>query len=467
MLRKILLLLSGNATASLLSLIRNLLVARLLSVENYGIAATFAVVMAMIEMATALGLQARIVQNRDGDNPAFQAGLQGFQVLRGAVSAGVLFFVAPYIADFMNVPEMTWAYQLLALAPLIGGFAHFDMHRFNREMRFGPLLMVNIAPTAITLAMVWPLILWLEDWRVMLVIVIFQVVIKAVASHVVAQRRYQLRFRLAEMRDSFQFGWPLMINNVLLFLTMQGDKALVMREMGAEALAIFALGVTLTLTPTLVMAKSVRALFLPGLSAECAPDEFRRRVLLAMHGAILNGAILILAVFFLGELVVMGVLGEKYAALVPLLGAFAAVQAMRVLKTGSNVVALSQAQTANAMVSNVFRVLTLPLILIALQQGAGFKTLLLIAFGGEVVGYAVSVFLVWRSVERRLSPIAPPLVVLVLLMGLTALAPSYGITGALGQPLWVWVLGLFGGLVVSMSSLRAWVLRRIPGVRVR
>ena len=56
MLRSALLILSGNAAASILTLARNLIVARLISVENYGIAATFAIAMAVVEMASALGI---------------------------------------------------------------------------------------------------------------------------------------------------------------------------------------------------------------------------------------------------------------------------------------------------------------------------------------------------------------------------------------------------------------------------
>ena len=55
MFRSTLFLLSGNAFGSLMMLVRNLLVARLISVENYGIAATFAICMAIVEMMSTLG----------------------------------------------------------------------------------------------------------------------------------------------------------------------------------------------------------------------------------------------------------------------------------------------------------------------------------------------------------------------------------------------------------------------------
>ena len=73
MLRKLILIFSGNAAASLMLLARNLLIARLVPVEDYGIAATFAVAMAVVEMASQLGLQQMIIQAQEGDDPKFQA----------------------------------------------------------------------------------------------------------------------------------------------------------------------------------------------------------------------------------------------------------------------------------------------------------------------------------------------------------------------------------------------------------
>ena len=78
MLRKALLILSGNAAASLLLFARNLVIARLIPVEDYGIASTFAIAMSVVEMASQLGLQQMIVQAREGEDPHFQAALQGF-----------------------------------------------------------------------------------------------------------------------------------------------------------------------------------------------------------------------------------------------------------------------------------------------------------------------------------------------------------------------------------------------------
>ena len=173
MLRPALLILSGNAAASGFLFVRNLAVAALVPVADYGIAATFALAMAAVEMASSFGLQQQIVQARDGDDPRLQDALTGFQLLRGVLSAIALFALAGPLAMFLGIPEVTWAYRVLALVPLLNALQHFDIHRLNRNARFGPLIAVNAVPAMLSLAVVWPLAIWVGDWRVMLGAILF------------------------------------------------------------------------------------------------------------------------------------------------------------------------------------------------------------------------------------------------------------------------------------------------------
>lgn len=459
MFRGLVLLFGGNAAAALLSLVRNMLIARMLSVEDYGIAATFALVMTLIEMATALGLQTQMVQSRNGDDPAFQAALQGFQALRGLASAAILFLGAGAVAGFLKLPELVWPYRIVALVPLCSGLVHFDIYRMNRRMRFGPMLMTTTVPMLLGLMLVWPLARWLGDWRVMPGIILTQAATMTLMSHLVAERPYRLALDPTRIRQSMAFGWPLLINNALLFLVFQGDRALVARELGPQVLAIFSMGVTLTLTPTLVMGKSLQNLLLPRLSAQKDPMQFDRLATVTLQAAILNALVLLLGVQVLGAPVIHMVLGAKYASLVPVLGALAGVQALRVLKTGGTTVALSRGQTGNAMVSNLFRVGTLPFVWLSLIRGAGLDTVIALAALGEALGYAASVALVRWRLRQRLLPLLTPLVCTLGVMGLVAgLGPvrTPGVTT-------LSIVGLACAALLSTSELRRWVLRRLQG----
>lgn len=401
MFRSALVVLSGNSASSLLTLVRNLLVARMIPVADYGIAATFAVAMALIEMASAFGLQQQIIQAREGDDSRFQAGLQGFQLLRGLVSGAILFLIARPFANFMGVPEVAWAYQVLALVPVLNAAQHFDIFRLSRHMRFAPMILTKTIPAALALAAVWPLAIWLGDWQVMLWTLLLQAAAMAVTSHLVAERRYRLLLDREIMAGALRFGWPILVNSALMFLVFQGDKVIVGRALGMEALAVFALGVTLTLTPTLVFSGSAQSLFLPRLSTlGHAPEDARGALDETAYAAfrlnLLFGNLFVLGVVLLGPLFVHFALGQKYAALAGLLVPMAVLQCLRGYKGGPSTIALAFGQTSNPMIANLFRVGLLPLGYWVAVTTGDILLILLTAVLGELLAFAAAFLLTLR-----------------------------------------------------------------------
>ena len=463
MIRTAFLLVSGNAFTSALLLVRNLVVARLISVEDYGIASTFAITMAIVEMTSNLGLQQLVVQDRDGDDPRLQAGLQGFNALRGLVAGLILLALAGPLAAFLGVPDIAWAYQLMALVPVARGLQHFDVERFKRQMRFGPWILAGLMPAALSVAAVWPLDRLLGDWRVMLYAVLGQVGLSLLASHLLAERRFAVSLDRAIMAKGLRFGWPLLLNGVLLFLVMHGEKLVVGRELGMAALGIFAMGFTLTLTPTLVLARSAQAFFLPQLSAVQDDDaRFQPMAAATMQAAVANGLLVAVAIVALGPPFVGLVLGERYAALTPLLAWLAILQAVRVFKAGPAVVALARGRTGNAMLGNLPRVASIAVAWAALNQGAGLMAVIWIGTAGEVVGFAVALGLVRARVGVGLGPMLwPCLGAAVVLGAIGAQALWLGAAGPLAQGLGaLGCAALLALALVAMRELRGYVLAR-------
>lgn len=394
MLRAALLLLSGNMATSGLLFARNLAVAALIPVEDYGIAATFALAMAAVEMASSFGLQQQIVQARDGDDPRLQDALTGFQVLRGGLASAVLFALAGPLATFLGIPEVTWAYQVLAVVPLLNAMQHFDIHRLNRANRFGPLVVTNALPPALSLLAIWPLAAWFGDWQVMLWALVLHAALAAGLSHLVAERPWRAVADRALWARTMRFGWPILLNALVLFLVFQVDKLAVGRILGLAPLGVFAMGVTLTLTPSLVAARTIQTALLPRLSAVVDTPDFAPRAQTALAASMAAGlGIALLGVA--GAWVAAPFLtGTEWADLALLLAPLAVVQGLRIAKSGSTIVALALGRTGNAVLSNLPRVLALALGIAALAQGADLLVLVWLGAVGEAVGFALSAALV-------------------------------------------------------------------------
>lgn len=457
MFRSILLIVSGNAANAVLLLIRNLLVARLISVENYGIASTFAVAIAIIEMASTFGLQQLLIQDKRGDDPYFQAVLQGFQVLRGLINGTIMFLLAGSFAQFMGVPEITWAHQCLALILVFNGFVHFDAHRLNRHMNYRAAAVVAMLSPIGALLVVWPLYLIFGNYQVMLWSMILQAATNTLVTHLVAERPYRLAWDPKVMAQSLRFGWPLLIDGLLLFAIFNGEKVIVGREFGMEPLALFSMAITLTLTPALIFQKTGSSFFLPQVSAARDPVLFRHLAQTTLQAHLLCAVFLVAGVAVCGGPFVDLVLGAKYTSIEPYLILLGVMQALRVIKGGGATVSLARARTSNGMVANILRVAVLPVAWYVAIRGGNVTTIIWIGIAGEAMGVAVSLALLRHQLRLSIRPVLAGLAGTLALLGVAGL-------GAMGLFLpagWVWVV--LAGLVVlplTMPDLRDYLRRR-------
>ena len=419
MLQKALLLLSGNAATSFLTLVRNLLIARMIPVADYGVAATFGIVMAIVEMSSTLGLHQQIVQAKDGNAPRFQAALQGFQVLRGVLAGLVLFLMAAPLAAFFGIPEAAWAYQVLALVPVLRAFGHFDIYRLHRQMRFGPMLWSQFVPALVSVLLVWPLVLWFGDWRAMLWSILAHVALTLVIGHMLAERRYQLVWDPQIIAGSLRFGWPLLLNAILMFAVFQGDKMIVGRLLGMEALGLFAMGVTLTLTPTLVLAKTSKNLFLPLVSQTMRQEEgerSQRLIRFTIESTMLYGVSVIVFFILFGDLVIRLLLTDVYAPLSQIIGPLAILFGVRIFKSGLSTISLASARTLSNLIANLPRIAGLGIAYVVLSQGGTLMQVIWIGILAELAGYLVFIVMLFRHVRLTLPKLLPSYAVVAVIL---------------------------------------------------
>lgn len=466
MLKKAFMVISGNAFGSALLLLRNLIIARIVSPHDYGIASTFAISMSIVEMLSYLGLNQLMVVDKDGDDDYFQRAMQGFQVIRGVFSSVVLFLIAQPYADFLGISEIAWAYQIIAVIPLVNGLQHYDTHRLKRHMNFRPSVVTQSVPPLISVLLLWPIAMIYDDYRIMLVSLLVQAASMVILTHVTAERPYRLAFDMGLMRKATIFGWPLLINGVMLFGVFNGERLIVGRELGMAQLAVFSMAITLTLTPTLVLAGAAQSLFLPKLStARDDARSFNWLGVAAIEGGFAIGLLLLLGTVLIGGPVVHILLGAKYEAMLPILVPMAVMQAVRVAKSGASTVALAKGLSGNSAMANLFRILSLPISWYAVLHSGSVLTVLWIATAAEVLGFIVSLRLASKRTGLQVAPLLVPAVLFAMacvasVIDAQMLPQQNDLFANLHWTRWV-VAAITVGALVSMTSLRGYLLRRL------
>jgi len=84
----------GNVLAQGLAFIRIAILARLLSKDDFGIAAIFLTTMAFLGMLSDLGIDTLLIQDREGEEKRFQNTAHLMLAIRGLIVGAFIFFSA-------------------------------------------------------------------------------------------------------------------------------------------------------------------------------------------------------------------------------------------------------------------------------------------------------------------------------------------------------------------------------------
>jgi O-antigen/teichoic acid export membrane protein len=403
---------AGQVASQACSFLRSIIFARLISPTNFGIAATFAMTYWLLEMISNLAADTLLIQSKEGDDQRFEDTAHLWQAARGMANALVLFAVAGPVSRLFGDPQAKWAFQVIAVVPLISGFTHFDKSRFQREMKFGPAVLVDISSSVLVTLIALPLGWWLRDYSAMLWVLVLQAAAAVAASHWVAERRYGWRWDRRYARQILAFGWPLMINGILMLLIFEGDRFVIgaanhifgKTTYSLADLGIYSVTFALTMAPTMMVIKVTSSLFLPLLSRfQNLRAQFELRYLSCCQALSVMAAAISIPFISSGGWLVKLVYGQKYSAAASFVGWLGAMWALRVLRVGPTLAAMAKGDTENAMVSNIARTAAFLGVLIVAATGRGLAWIVACGFAGELLALATCV---WRLQHVHKVPAA-------------------------------------------------------------
>lgn len=411
---------AGQAVSQICSFVRNVIVARLISPENYGIAATFAMTFYLVELMSNLGMENLMIQAEDGDQPRFQGTSHLLLVLRGSVNAVCIFVLADPISVLFGVPQASWAFRCLAMTPFIKGWTHLDTWRFQREMRFAPGVMAEAASSVVVTILALPLCMWRHDYSAMLWILVLQALASRMASNLAADRPYRWAWDSNVARRFLRFGWPLLINGFLMYIIFQGDRFVIgaakqLFARGSYTLAdlgTYSIAFALTMAPASAVTSVGNSILLPMLSRlQNSMPEFEKRYAYCVEGASLVASLVAIPFLATGGLLVVVIYGQKYAAAGSFIGWLAAMWALRVLRVAPTIAAMALGDTRNAMISNIVRTVALSGVLIAAAVGSSLAWIAISGFVGETLALGVCVGRLRREHGLAIKPLLKPLFV--------------------------------------------------------
>jgi O-antigen/teichoic acid export membrane protein len=392
------LLMSGYAVGQALSLARNAIIGHWLSPADFGIAATLTLMLMVFEQLSDVGIDRLAVQAPDGE-ARFLDTMHLALVLRGILTALVLYLLAAPVAKFFGIAAAQSAFVAVAFAPLIRGFMHLGWRRAQRNLDNRPGLIIEVVPQAAALALTLPALLLAKDYSAVVWIAAAQAGAAVVASHLVAREPYRFQADRDVLARLLSFGWPIMLSALPVIAVLQGDRILVGRFYGMEALAAYSVAFLITSVPCLLAFRVGQALMLPLFSEVLEQKEpFRARFTSLTEATVLASALYLVAFVIAGGELLPVVVGAHYQGLDELVACLALMWTLRIVQVVPNIALMAAGTTRPLFLAGLIRASALTYAFGAAATGRG---VIGIAIAGVIGEIASLIYLALRVESER------------------------------------------------------------------
>ncbi len=242
-----------------------IVLARLLTPQDFGLIAMVAAVTGFVVMFKDMGLSMATVQKTEINHRQIST-LFWINVV---LSLGVMLVtaaLAPVIAWFFNEPRLTWITLALASAFIFGGFTIQHQALLRRQMRFRSLAVVEIISISVgILAAIMAAFYGAGYWSLVIKQLAGAITI-AIGVWVACGWRPGLPVRRSGVHEMLVFGGNLTGFNVINYFARNADKILVGRFCGSGILGLYSKAYSLLMLPISQIRGPLTSVAIPALS---------------------------------------------------------------------------------------------------------------------------------------------------------------------------------------------------------
>ena len=244
-----------------LYLVRLLVMAILLTPEDFGLIAIALAATSFLLNLTNFGLIPAAVQAENMDDAKYDA-VWTFDMTRCVIVAALTIVLAPLIAKIFAEPQAVSIIQVLALRPLIESLTSIKIAALNRNLTFRPLAILKIVEAVFNAIISIALAKLLGVWAMVLGM-IGGATSMVIASYIFAPYRPRISYDWQSVMPLLKFGRWLLVTGIFAMAGNFGLRLLISRQVGAEGLGLYFLAVQLAFLPNEIASEVVGTVAFP------------------------------------------------------------------------------------------------------------------------------------------------------------------------------------------------------------
>ncbi|AXG73160.1 lipopolysaccharide biosynthesis protein [Flavobacterium arcticum] len=304
--------LAGSFFRQFASVFISIILARLLSPEEFGVVGMALVFVSITEVFVDIGFTSGLIQRKEVKDIAYSS-IFYVNLVISIILSLLIILIAPYVADFYEEPKVGTVLVYLALIPPIAAFGRVQSTILTKRMDFKSLSIRNIVATVVGgIAGVTGALLGMGVYSLVL-LQIFTVLASTILLWSSTGWRPKWEFSRSEVRSLLGYSSYVFFDQALRQIFNKIDTIFIGKVFSTATLGFYSRAESLKGQIDTYTTNSLRKVMFPALSAL---QDNQQSFAKAYHRAfnIVTGVIVLLVgpIYFLSEEIIIGLLGAKW-----------------------------------------------------------------------------------------------------------------------------------------------------------
>lgn len=250
---------------NILTVIRSIVLARLLMPEIFGLLAIYSIATRCIEVFSQTGFQAALIHRQESFDQAKGTAFT-ILVVRGIILALIAFSISPLVAAYYERTVLDAIIKVATIGFILRGFMNINIVALRKELNFKSLTYYQMIVETMKFAVVVTLVYFYRNVWALVIAGIIADLINTLMSFIIIPGKICFQFNRKIAKELFTYGKFITGATIMIFITIEIDNALIGKVLGMDALGYYVLAYTLANLPATHITLLAGGVMLPAYS---------------------------------------------------------------------------------------------------------------------------------------------------------------------------------------------------------
>jgi len=334
----------SNASIHIISLVRSIILARLLFPEDFGILASATIFVKLVDTLTQTGFSTAIIQRQDNFDENAKT-VFTFNIVRGLFLFVIIYNSSGLISRFYGVDQLSGIVKVISFSIIAKSFRNINIIKLQKDLDYRKIATLSYLVETINFVISITLAYTLRNSYALAISILSGHLIDSILSHCIIKSNFKVGFDTKVLKELFKFGRFISGISILVFATTEVDNFAVGKLLGMDILGVYVIAYTIANIPCTHIVNTLSSVIMP---AYCKMQNDREKFIETYLKVLRTILIIIIpastGIFMLSNETINILYGNKWLQAGPLVGILVIFGALRAIAstTGPVFIALGK-----------------------------------------------------------------------------------------------------------------------------